>query len=560
MKKILLFCATAMCALSMSANWNDTKMPVQASKDDAGVSTSYTLTLSDGTVVVVWNQPGDRSMSPDFGGWGGVQFWMNSFDADGNSLCNGPLLISGNHGTRSWTQYNHKMAMVDKDDNIIVAVEDCRNLEALGDYENHDMSYILYKLDKYGNMLWDEPVDLGRGMASNHYGFSMCQLADGSYVTGWGTQCDDLGLDAKYMYIMMERVSNDGKLLWDETKAWYDSDTANMYCYITDGGDNEFNVVTAHGSGQFVTARRYDFEGEPVWTKDCTINYGAMGSIPMHVQFVIEEDGEGGLYAGWHDFTVDGNYDVAKLAHINREGKHVYNSGIGGTQVTYFINPEEGWALRSCYVKFVEDKATNDVYVLHRIFDGSSQTWNGIAMQKLDERGNLMWGPEGSKFQDVEKRDLNYEQISLDDEGNPVAFYLENPYNPETYSIDIKMYVEKLSAVDGSPMWSERVAVPTDPQYNNINDLQVTPMINNEFWVLSWTCTTGAGGRDDDMLYVMRVNNDGTTKVLDVKGDKTNDAPAEYFGINGVTVSGNNLTPGIYIKRQGSEVSKFIVK
>ena len=38
------------------------------------------------------------------------------------------------------------------------------------------------------------------------------------------------------------------------------------------------------------------------------------------------------------------------------------------------------------------------------------------------------------------------------------------------------------------------------------------------------------------------------------------DAPAEYFNLQGMPVSGENLTPGIYIRRQGSEVSKILVK
>lgn len=38
------------------------------------------------------------------------------------------------------------------------------------------------------------------------------------------------------------------------------------------------------------------------------------------------------------------------------------------------------------------------------------------------------------------------------------------------------------------------------------------------------------------------------------------EAPAEYFNLQGMPVSGENLAPGIYIRRQGPEVTKILVK
>ena len=38
------------------------------------------------------------------------------------------------------------------------------------------------------------------------------------------------------------------------------------------------------------------------------------------------------------------------------------------------------------------------------------------------------------------------------------------------------------------------------------------------------------------------------------------DAPAEYYNLNGVRVNADNLTPGLYIKRQGGKATKVLVK
>lgn len=47
--------------------------------------------------------------------------------------------------------------------------------------------------------------------------------------------------------------------------------------------------------------------------------------------------------------------------------------------------------------------------------------------------------------------------------------------------------------------------------------------------------------------------------IEDIVNDNAN-APVEYYNLQGIRVNGENLTPGIYIRRQGSEVIKVLVK
>lgn len=65
----------------------------------------------------------------------------------------------------------------------------------------------------------------------------------------------------------------------------------------------------------------------------------------------------------------------------------------------------------------------------------------------------------------------------------------------------------------------------------------------------------------------MQTLHDGWTPKSFISGAGVNDifvdnanAPVEIYNINGVRVNNDNLTPGVYVKRQGSETSKFIVK
>lgn len=50
----------------------------------------------------------------------------------------------------------------------------------------------------------------------------------------------------------------------------------------------------------------------------------------------------------------------------------------------------------------------------------------------------------------------------------------------------------------------------------------------------------------------------GTTAIEGVEADEN--APVEYYNIQGMKVAADNLTPGIYVKRQGMKVSKVYVK
>ncbi len=49
-----------------------------------------------------------------------------------------------------------------------------------------------------------------------------------------------------------------------------------------------------------------------------------------------------------------------------------------------------------------------------------------------------------------------------------------------------------------------------------------------------------------------------TSGIADIEAD--DNAPVEYFNLSGVRVDDTNLTPGIYVRRQGSKVSKIILK
>ncbi len=60
-------------------------------------------------------------------------------------------------------------------------------------------------------------------------------------------------------------------------------------------------------------------------------------------------------------------------------------------------------------------------------------------------------------------------------------------------------------------------------------------------------------------VYTINFENGSTSAIEAVEVDNS-DAPVEYFNVNGVKVHGNELAPGLYIRRQGTKTTKVVVK
>jgi len=71
----------------------------------------------------------------------------------------------------------------------------------------------------------------------------------------------------------------------------------------------------------------------------------------------------------------------------------------------------------------------------------------------------------------------------------------------------------------------------------------------------------GSASRVARTIFVNRTP-DETSAVLNIIADDTkdNDAPVYYFNLNGQRVNADNLTPGIYIRRQGSKATKVYIR
>lgn len=99
-------------------------------------------------------------------------------------------------------------------------------------------------------------------------------------------------------------------------------------------------------------------------------------------------------------------------------------------------------------------------------------------------------------------------------------------------------------------------------QFNN-NSSSITAPVSRAGGEVPVVFIKAVGGVDDDLVFAsgkFKVNASGTlTGRADIEvADE--DAPAQYFNLNGVRVNGDNLPAGLYIRRQGGKATKVVVR
>ncbi len=67
-----------------------------------------------------------------------------------------------------------------------------------------------------------------------------------------------------------------------------------------------------------------------------------------------------------------------------------------------------------------------------------------------------------------------------------------------------------------------------------------------------------AGAGSTIQINAIKVVYGGQGGVNDITVD--NNAPVEYYNLQGIRMNGDDLTPGLYIRRQGNTVNKVVVR
>jgi hypothetical protein len=135
-----------------------------------------------------------------------------------------------------------------------------------------------------------------------------------------------------------------------------------------------------------------------------------------------------------------------------------------------------------------------------------------------------------------------------------VAYAYDDAFNSDSHKFNLVQTTTDLTFGDMKQLWtlpeggignvwSETYACSAD----------YIKMANNSVRLFLYVAGCG--------LCAYDVTDTNVTSVEDIQlGIATPMAPIEYYNLHGVKVDANNLTPGLYITRQGNKTSKVIVK
>lgn len=455
--------------------------------------------LHDGTVLTAWNGPGLDGK--------GITTYFNVHDDEGNTkFADGAMLVDCLESKLYTTA--KQLTLLDRDNNTIIAYQTLDNAVKSGLDTDVNENYRLYKISPEGEMMWGgNGIDLNRGGYSEATQgcLSMVQIEDGSFFIAWVEYV--WNNDYEIGTIRMERVSQDGEMIWDEPLIIGDGVTPMTFPYLVNAGNNQVIMVYAKGSVQELHAKKLDFDGTEVWGQDTRIYRHGFGTIPIWTFLNVMSDEEGGAFVGWYDDRNGTNLERTYVAHILPDGSHGFVSGEGGEAIGY------SETMRSFEPSIYYDKENQNVYVLRRE-SSVGQSHYRLVLQKLSMAGELLWDVEGVEVYPYSDINIGYECISDDGDGNIAIFFMTN--NKISDADNVTNLFTKVSKEDGTPVFENPIVFSTTS--DNKMNLQISNLIDDEYWIAMWEDKRILPDDDTDVditelprrLYMRKIFKDGT--------------------------------------------------
>ena len=514
MRKLLLSSVVAALAFCNTANaqWSDSGLEIW---DGSNTEYGYTVkTNNDGVTYAFFH----KVLA------GGYPMVINVIDKDGNILTGDEGLTLSNEANKSWTVVNEDMT-IDVNGNAIVSVLDQR----FGGGE----TYTIYKVGPDGKLIWGDVTLNNSEPTQSNYGMRVCPTSDGGAIFAYASYGD-----ASQM-IMIEKLSKDGDTEWQEKLYDPDGQVPYSYPYLADVGENQTMLFYAEGVGSIVKARLIDMDGSNAWGEDITCYRGGFGSMPLWTQFAVGEGPEGGVIA-WQQESGFNNYDNRLLYLLKDDGSFAFSEGEGGTIIS---NDNDN--SRQVPVFYWDDEA-DAFYLAYRIYNQAYQSYVGVYVQKMSREGELLWGPNGYPVVDVQNEmQVLTPRISNGPDGKMAVFY--QTMDGQGYSGPVKTnYV----LIDKDGNMSEPVNITQNDETKN--DLFVSPLIDGDHWIVSWSESLGG---DKNKVFLQWLNVDGTLTTISetVVSAPSNDK--QMYSLDGRKLNSEPKN-GVYI----SNGKKLLVK
>lgn len=489
MKKVLITLLLVAGCMSATAQWSENpEENNRITPKDMSIYTSEFKVTSDGITYYLFNRPMNG---------GNIATILQIIKKDGTLLFPEEGKIISQEKTLTFTVIND-LLMVDKDNNALIAVHDCRNSS---DAEE-GLSYSIYKVSPEGEMLWGEKgIDIENEQTSGiEAAINMIQLEDGSYIFGWMANSEAI------MGIKMQRRSTDGELLWStEVK---DDKIPHEYPFLMKAGNNQFYLVYVKGSNKDITVKKLDFDGTEVWPQDTRVYRGGFPNVPLQIIIKVAYDPNGGVFIGWYDDRSFTNKESTFVSYVTPSGALAFSKGEEGEQVGYSD-------LRSFSPRMVYDQTENCLYVIWRETTGN-QTAQRIMAQKMAMTGELMWDLEGIEVAPLSSMSTAYYSIQQAINGDFTAFYMLKDEYSNTFA-----HASRINK-DGNPVWESPVVFAS--RMSEKSELKSSQLIENSYWLTLWEDFRKFSENEPRVgkTYMQKVNIDGTLTASSIYSAQSN--------------------------------------
>lgn len=411
MKKLLTLFIAFITVINAYGQWVGTEEGTPIVTEGTSMYNNEAIVGDDGTTYFLYYYPNTKNADNEEDIDNVVyEYRLQAIDKDGVRKFGDLGILISDYPNRSYCVFNNYLH-IDKDGNVIAVVSDARDCadgeSALGAYA--------YKISPEGEMLWGEDgitLDWDSDLIA---AMKIIGLADGSSVFAWMRTVSN-----NICSIMLQRITSDGKPQWEAEEMMLSGENVTyQYPYLVDAGMNQFILVYAKGGAQDLYARKFDFDGTPVWSEDTRIYRGGWGSIPLWTILDVQPSGDGGVILGWNDDRFYTNVESAFMAYVTSDGKIGFSgaSDEGDVKLSYS-------EFKHFNCKVMADPA-GDGFIAFFRETSDGQNWQRLSLQKVSKQGELLYGDEGVSLSEFEETAFGYNSLQAGKDGEAAVFYMK---------------------------------------------------------------------------------------------------------------------------------------
>jgi hypothetical protein len=480
MRKVLLTVLALMCAGGLTAQWN-LQENLRVTTDGISEADFEARTNKNGVAFVAfWYLIAE---DPERLGtrWSDDSDWayrLQIIDKEGNKRFGDEGLLISDEPSLCGAYGDARTLFIDSDGNALYLVKDQRNAS------NYEQGFFIYKISPTGQLLWDEPVDLNRGNAYQAiFNSKITQLDDGSYIVA-----HDIETTNGRMYILIERVSKSGVLLWDEPLILSDNSYTYAFPYLVNSGYNFLLVYSRGGralGGGTLYAEKFAYDKTPIWDAPVTIYSGGFtsGQTPM-TAVQVTPDQKGGCLVSWYDDHTNSGYEKARVSHILSNGTQAFvpSGNDEGLRLNWRTN------MRAFRPSTFYDPDGENLYATWEE-DNSDQTYRSLVLQKISNGSDFLWtdpdGPAGNingRIPDsgTAPEGVGYYSLQRAAPGKIALFYQHN-YTASGSTENIAVLFDESS---GQPEEEQRLVF--SQRGRNRTNLTSSPLFDGKYFLTFW--------------------------------------------------------------------------